>query len=68
MPPLLMHLHTSYVAHCGKGIHVIWLLLMVVGISSAYFHATLSLLGQVSYTFIILVVYWDRLVILSCFS
>lgn len=46
MPPLLMHLHASYAAHCGRGIHVIWLLLMVVGASSAYFHATLSLTGQ----------------------
>jgi len=46
MPPFLMHLHKPYADSMGPGIHVIWLLLMVVGASSAYFHATLSLLGQ----------------------
>ena len=46
MPPFLMHLHQPYAESMGPGIHVIWLLLIVVGASSAYFHATLSLLGQ----------------------
>ena len=48
MPPFLMILHKEYARHCGNGIHLIWLLLMVVGFCSTYFHATLSLLGQVS--------------------
>ena len=47
MPPFLMFLHKEYARQCGNGIHIIWLLLIVVGLSSAYFHATLSLLGQV---------------------
>jgi len=46
LPPLLIHLHQPYAKHCGSGIHLIWILLIIVGASSAYFHATLSLLGQ----------------------
>ena len=46
IPPLLIHLHQPYAKCLGPGIHIMWLLLIVVGASSAYFHATLSLLGQ----------------------
>jgi len=46
VPPLLIHLHRPYAKRCGQGIHMMWVLLIVVGVCSAYFHATLSLLGQ----------------------
>jgi len=46
LPPVLMHLFREYGRFVNPAIHVIWFLLMVVGMSSAYFHATLSLIGQ----------------------
>lgn len=46
LPPVLMHLFRDYGRFVNPGIHVIWFLLMIVGLSSAYFHATLSLIGE----------------------
>jgi len=41
-----MHLFKDYGRFVNPAIHVIWFLLMIVGLSSAYFHATLSLIGK----------------------
>lgn len=46
LPPILIHLFKEYARLVNPGIHVIWVLLIIVGLSSAYFHATLSLIGQ----------------------
>ncbi|XP_053612854.1 alkaline ceramidase [Plodia interpunctella] len=45
-PPVLIHLFQEYARFVNPGINVLWVMLMVVGLSSAYFHATLSLVGQ----------------------
>ncbi|ODM99673.1 Alkaline ceramidase 2 [Orchesella cincta] len=46
LPPVLIWLFQPYANHCNRGIYVVWGMLIVVGACSMYFHATLSLLGQ----------------------
>lgn len=45
-PPLLIYLFREYGKFVNSFIHVVWTLLILVGLSSAYFHATLSFAGQ----------------------
>jgi len=46
-PPVLMYLFQNYARHVTSGIHLVWGLFIIVGITSAYFHATLSMVGQI---------------------
>lgn len=46
VPPISIYLFQDYGRCISRGIHVVWALLFVIGLSSAYFHATLSLVGQ----------------------
>ncbi|GAV04404.1 hypothetical protein RvY_14686-2 [Ramazzottius varieornatus] len=47
VPPLLIFLFQNYAKSVQKkDIFIIWVLLIAVGLSSAYFHATLSFAGQ----------------------
>lgn len=46
VPAVFLNLWSSYSRKVTRGIHVVWLFFGIVGICSAYFHATLSLLGQ----------------------
>lgn len=48
LPPVLIHLFRGYAKFVNPAINLLWVLLMVVGLSSAYFHATLSLVGKSS--------------------
>jgi alkaline ceramidase len=46
IPPILIFLFRDYAKKVHYGINIVWILLIIVGLCSAYFHATLSLLGQ----------------------
>lgn len=46
IPPLNIYLFREYSNIIGAGFNVVWILMMMIGASSAYFHATLSLVGQ----------------------
>ena len=46
IPPIMINRFRDYEAELGMPIRYVWLLLMTVGIGSIYFHATLSLAGQ----------------------
>ncbi|CAF1204559.1 unnamed protein product [Adineta ricciae] len=46
VPPLMIALFASYSKRTANGISVLWILLIIIGTGSVYFHATLSLAGQ----------------------
>lgn len=46
VPAAACKLWSSYARNVSRGVHAVWVLFVVIGLSSAYFHATLSLLGQ----------------------
>jgi alkaline ceramidase len=43
VPPVMIVLFASYSKRAANGIAVLWALLVIIGIGSVYFHATLSL-------------------------
>uniref|UniRef100_UPI00358E00B2 alkaline ceramidase 1-like isoform X2 n=1 Tax=Myxine glutinosa TaxID=7769 RepID=UPI00358E00B2 len=46
LPPLMVYLSRSFASNSSWHIHLLWLSMTVVGGFSAYFHMTLSFLGQ----------------------
>ncbi|CAF1121573.1 unnamed protein product [Rotaria sordida] len=46
VPPLMISLFRSYSKRVANGIAILWILLIIIGFGSVYFHATLSLVGQ----------------------
>ena len=43
VPPMMIMLFASYSKRVANGITFLWILLVIIGIGSVYFHATLSL-------------------------
>ena len=41
-----MVLSRQYARRVTYGVHLVWFMLIIVGVGSVYFHATLSLVGQ----------------------
>lgn len=46
IPPIMIGLFSDFGRHVTRGIHLIWVMLIGVGIGSVYFHSTLSFAGQ----------------------
>ncbi|MGH0188467.1 UNVERIFIED_CONTAM: hypothetical protein FKN15_029852 [Acipenser sinensis] len=44
--PIMMYLLHPYARERTRAVHLVWLMMMVVGVFSAYYHMTLSYMGQ----------------------
>lgn len=47
VPAIYSNFWSSYVRNVSRGIQFVWVFFIIVGLSSAYYHATLSRLGQI---------------------
>ena len=55
VPPVMIFLFRPYSKRVANGITLLWILLVVIGIGSIYFHATLSLVRLFAYEIVFLV-------------
>lgn len=46
IPPIMLFLYQNYAKFVSKGVNIIWFFLMIIGMGSTYFHATLTMAGQ----------------------